>query len=118
MSDDEHPGGAPLPPPTLQMHLFHLASQVSMALGELENPVTKDKSVDLRAAHYLIDTLAMLDEKTRGNRTPDEDRYVTGVLTNLRMAYVNKSGGKTAGGSGAVADGEAGGDPDETSAGG
>ena len=110
MSDDEHPGGAPLPPPTLQMHLFHLASQVSMALGELENPVTKDKSVDLRAAHYLIDTLAMLDEKTRGNRTPDEDQYVAGVLTNLRMAYVNKSGGKSVG--------EPGDDPDETSAGG
>ena len=33
----------------------------------------------------------MLEEKTRDNRTPEEDEYLTGVLTNLRMAFVSKS---------------------------
>ena len=75
----------------LQTHLFHLASQVSMALGEIENPVTKKREVDLPTARFLIDTIAMIDEKTAGNRTPEEDEYVSGVLTNLRMAYVNKA---------------------------
>lgn len=81
-----------LPSPTLQMHVFHMASQVSMALGEVENPLTNEKQVDLQAARFLIDTIAMLEEKTRGNRSDDEEQYVTGVLANLRMAYVRKSG--------------------------
>ena len=85
-------GERPLPEPTLIVHVFHLASQVGMALGETENPVTGTKSTDLRAARFLIDTLAMLEEKTRGNRTPEEEEYVAGVLTNLRMAFVRKSG--------------------------
>jgi hypothetical protein len=80
-----------MPDATLQTHLFHLASQVSMALGEIENPVTKKREVDLPTARFLIDTIAMIGEKTAGNRTPDEDEYVAGVLTNLRMAYVNKA---------------------------
>jgi len=86
------PGERPLPEPTLIVHVFHLASQVGMALGETENPVTGTRDTDLRAARFLIDTLAMLEQKTRGNRTPEEEEYVAGVLTNLRMAFVRKSG--------------------------
>ncbi len=82
-----------LPTPTLSMHLFHLASQVSMALGEAENPMTGNREVDLQAARFIIDTLVMLEEKTAGNRSADEDQYMRGVLTNLRMAYVKKTGG-------------------------
>jgi len=85
-------GERPMPEPTLIVHVFHLAAQVGMALGETENPVTGTKDTDLRAARFLIDTLAMLEQKTRGNRTPDEEEYVAGVLTNLRMAFVRKSG--------------------------
>jgi hypothetical protein len=85
-------GERPLPEPTLIVHVFHLAAQVGMALGETENPVTGRKDTDLRAARFLIDTLAMLEEKTRGNRTPEEEEYVAGVLTNLRMAFVRKNG--------------------------
>ncbi|MHC5211991.1 MAG: DUF1844 domain-containing protein [Planctomycetota bacterium] len=81
-----------LPEPSLTVHVFHLASQVAVALGEAENPVTGQREPDLRAAQFLIDLIAMLDEKTRGNRTPEEDEYLAGVLTNLRMAYVSKSG--------------------------
>ncbi len=88
--DGEHA----LPDPTLQMHVFHLASQVSMALGEMENPLTREKQVDLTAARFLIDTIGMLETKTAGNRTDEEEEYVSGVLANLRMAFVRKSGGQ------------------------
>jgi hypothetical protein len=81
-----------LPEPTLTVHVFHLASQVAMALGEVEHPLSGKRETDLRAAHFMIDTIAMLEEKTRGNRTPEEDEYLSGVLGNLRMAYVSKSG--------------------------
>ena len=81
-----------LPERTLIVHVFHLAAQVGMSLSEQENPVTGTKETDLRAARFLIDTLAMLEAKTRGNRTPDEDEYLSGVLANLRMAFVRKGG--------------------------
>ncbi len=84
-------GGRALPEPTLIVHVFHLASQVGMALGETENPMTGRRETDLRAARFLIDTIAMLDAKTAGNRTPEEDEYLKGVLTNLRLAWVRKA---------------------------
>jgi hypothetical protein len=84
---------AAVPEASLQVHVFHLASQVGMALGETENPLSGKREKDLRTARFLIDVIAMLDEKTRGNRSPEEDEYLTGVLTNLRMAYVSKSDG-------------------------
>lgn len=80
-----------LPEPSLQLHVFHLASQVTMALGEIENPLTKTREVDLPTARFLIDLIAMLQAKTEGNRTEEEDAYLAGVLTNLRMAYVRKA---------------------------
>ncbi|MHC4844626.1 MAG: DUF1844 domain-containing protein [Planctomycetota bacterium] len=85
-------GEAGVPEASLQIHVFHLASQVGMALGETENPLTGKREKDLRTARFLIDVIAMLEEKTRGNRTTEEDEYLTGVLTNLRMAFVSKSG--------------------------
>jgi len=84
-------GGRTMPEPSLQLHVFHLASQVTMALGEIENPLSGKREKDLPTARFLIDLLAMLEQKTAGNRTDDEDVYLRGVLTNLRMAYVAKS---------------------------
>ncbi len=81
----------PMPAPTLQTHVFHLASQVAMSLGHVDNPITGKKELDLRAARFLVDTLAMLEQKTRGNRTDEEDTYVTGVLADLRMKVVSAS---------------------------
>ena len=90
---DAGAGDAGIPEASLQIHVFHLASQVGMALGETENPLTGKREKDLRTARFLIDVIAMLEDKTRGNRTTEEDEYLTGVLTNLRMAYVSKSSG-------------------------
>ncbi|MGQ0553069.1 MAG: DUF1844 domain-containing protein [Planctomycetota bacterium] len=86
----EH-GEQRLPEPSLALHVFHLASQVGMALGETENPFTGQREKDLPTARFLIDTIAMLEEKTRGNRSPDEEEYLRGVLSNLRMAFVARS---------------------------
>lgn len=80
-----------LPKPDLLRHLFELAQQVSIALGDTENPITKTREANLPVARYLIDTIAMLAEKTEGNRSDEEDQYLSGVLTNLRMAYVQKT---------------------------
>ena len=79
-------------PAVREVEAGELAAQVGVALGETENPVTRQRETDLRAARFLIDTLAMLEEKTRGNRTSEEDEYLAGVLANLRMAFVRRSG--------------------------
>ena len=43
---------------------------------------------DLEAAEQLIDIIAMLEEKTRGNLTPEERQLVEQVLFELRMRFV------------------------------
>lgn len=83
----EMPNG-PLPPATLTFLLTTIATQAMIALGQVPNPITG--KVDFRSAqakHY-IDTLSMLEEKTKGNRTPDESTLLTEMLHQLRMGYV------------------------------
>jgi hypothetical protein len=45
----------------------------------------------LAGARQLIDTLAVLDEKTRGNLTPDEQELLTSALSELRLRFVSLS---------------------------
>ncbi len=66
--------------------------KIAAARGEIENPLSGKREVDLPTARFLIDVIAMLQDKTKGNRTPDEDAYLSGVLANLRMAFVAKTG--------------------------
>jgi len=42
----------------------------------------------LNEARHLIDTLAILEEKTAGNRTPEESALLDQLLHELRMGYV------------------------------
>lgn len=68
-----------------------LATQVLVSLGQIENPLSKKKEVDLKSAKFSIDLLQMLSDKTRGNLTDLEKRYLEGVLYKLRMSYVDAS---------------------------
>jgi hypothetical protein len=60
-------------------------------LGEIPEPETNQSRVDLPIAKQIIDTLGMLQEKTKGNLDQDEDRLLRSVLYDLRMRYVEKS---------------------------
>lgn len=77
-----------LPPASLAMLISTFYSQAMVALGVMENPATGEKSTDLRIAKHFIDTLEMLEEKTKGNTDKDEDKMFDEVLHLLRMAYV------------------------------
>ncbi len=81
-----------LPPPTFTAFASSLASQAFMMLGLVENPLTGRTDKDLDAAKHLLDTLGMLEEKTRGNLTPQEASYLEELLYTLRMAYVKEAG--------------------------
>ena len=49
-------------------------------LGQAPDPMTGRPHVDLEQARFAIDLLAMLQEKTRGNRTPDESAVLEEML--------------------------------------
>jgi Domain of unknown function (DUF1844) len=78
----------PLPPADLAFLIGTLYIQGAMALGLLLNPVTKKANVQLDQAKHSIDLLAVLQQKTEGNRTPQETGELEAVLHELRMAYV------------------------------
>ncbi len=50
-----------------------------------------DRGVELESARYLIDLLAVVEEKSRGQLSPEEKRYVEHVLYQLRTLYVAAS---------------------------
>lgn len=61
-----------------------------MSLGMIRNPY-QDVPVDLQAAKQLIDMIAMLSEKTKGNLTQDEDEFLQNHLGQLKLGYVQRS---------------------------
>ncbi len=80
-----------LPSASFFTHVTTLASHVMISLGEVAHPTTGAKEKRLPEAEFGIDTLAILEEKTKGNLTDDEERYLSSVLTELRMRYVQIS---------------------------
>lgn len=68
--------------------LFSLASSVFIALGEEKNPITGEKSINLTQAQETIDLLSVLEEKTRGNLTQEEEGLLSHLLYSVRVRYV------------------------------
>lgn len=85
---------APLPEVTLSTFVFSLSTSALVHLGEISEPDSSEVHTDLPMAKQIIDTLGMLEEKTRGNLDHDEERFLKSVLYDLRMRYVQKCGGK------------------------
>ena len=76
---------------TFPIFISSLGMQALAALGELENLITKKKETDLDQARYMIDIIEILQEKTKGNLTPEEAQMLEGLLYQLRMLFVGKS---------------------------
>ncbi len=92
-------GMPPAPEPTpetksglsFSAFLTSLGYQTLMHLGEVPHPETQERSQDLEAAKETIDLLMMLDAKTKGNRTPEENKLIENLLSQLQMKFVEKS---------------------------
>ena len=87
---------AALPPPSLTYLASTLYLQAAVALGIFPNPVSGKTELHAAHARHAIDTLEILQQKTEGNRTPEESDAIEGILHQLRMAYieVQAHGGK------------------------
>ena len=81
----------PLPEVSLSSLIFSLSSSALLHLGEIADPQTGEKKEDFALAKHSIDTIAMLKEKTEGNRTEEEEKFVDSILTDLRWRYVKAS---------------------------
>ncbi len=83
------PGGGPtLPAVDFHTFVLSLGSSALLHLGELEHPDVGAPQKDLPLAKHTIDILAMLEEKTRGNLTPAEEKLIGSLLYDLRLRYV------------------------------
>ena len=78
----------PLPPATLGFLFGSLYLQGMISLGLLPNPVDNQPALNLGHARYTIDMLAMLEEKTQGNRTQEESDELERILHELRVSFV------------------------------
>ena len=90
------PSGEPAGPPKADLTslLVMLYGDAMANLGQAPDPATGRPHVDLEQARFAIDLLAVLQDKTRGNRTPDESAVLEEMLSTLRMGFVRLSQGR------------------------
>jgi hypothetical protein len=87
----------PMPDPNINFASFvlSLAATAAVHFGDrLEPGETEQGPVDLQAAGQMIDILALLEEKTRGNLTAEERQLLETILYELRMRFIEAQGGE------------------------
>ncbi|MCA9246881.1 MAG: DUF1844 domain-containing protein [Planctomycetales bacterium] len=89
----EHGPAGDMPPASFAMLLTSLATEAMVCLGQIPHPMTGKPATNLGTAKYFIDTLAVLDEKTKGNLDEGEKRALEDLLHQLRLAYVAAKSG-------------------------
>lgn len=87
------PMNAPPPPRRIDFttFAFSLGSSALIHLGDAPNPESGAVEKNLELAQETIDLLALLQEKTKGNLTPEEDRFLGALLYDLRMRFIQSS---------------------------
>ncbi len=80
-----------IPEASFNLFISSLASQILINLGEMASPFNKKKNLDLDQAKFTLDTLQIIKDKTEGNLTDDETKYLDTLLYDLRMRYVEKA---------------------------
>ena len=74
--------------------IISLATTAAVHFGDIPDPGTGEPiEADLGAAGQMIELIALLQEKTQGNLTPDESKLVEDLLYELRMRFVEAQGG-------------------------
>jgi hypothetical protein len=68
-----------------------LIAQAYMSLGMLRNPYQAKSQVDVGAARQMIEILTMLQQKTAGNLTPEEEDFLSTHLGELKLAFVQRT---------------------------
>ena len=78
----------PLPEVNFNSLIFSLSSSALLHVGEIADPQSGEKKKDLALAKHSIDIISMLKDKTKGNLTEEEDKFLENILADLRLRYV------------------------------
>jgi len=84
-------GKCVMPEVTFIALAMSLNSSALFHLGEISDPETGKKNQDLVLAKHTIDTLKILEDKTRGNLNGEEQDLLKHILYDLKMRYVAKA---------------------------
>jgi hypothetical protein len=87
MADPQHDPNMPFEA-SFSVLLTSLASSAVMALGLAPNPQTHEVHKDRHMAKFNIDLLSVLKEKTKGNLSQDECRFLDALLSDLQMKFI------------------------------
>ncbi|MFH1081926.1 MAG: DUF1844 domain-containing protein [Pseudomonadota bacterium] len=85
---EKEAGSPPLPEVNFASLILSLSSTAFLHFGEIPDPVTGEKKKDLPLAKHVIDTIAMLKEKTEGNLAKEEKQFIENILSELRLHFV------------------------------
>jgi hypothetical protein len=87
MADERSPA-----PIDFYTFVLSLGSSAFVHLGDSPHPETGELATpDLPLAKQTIDILSMLHEKTKGNLTTEEEKFLENLLTDLRLRFVQRS---------------------------
>ena len=82
-------GHCVMPEVTFSTFVMSLNTSVLYHLGEMPDPETGQKIGNLELARHAIDTLVVLDQKTKGNLTEEEAELMRNILYDVKMRFVN-----------------------------
>ena len=77
-----------LPPMDFITYLQNLVATAQLYLQGIPDPETDEVVINLGLVKGIIDTIEMLQEKTKGNLTAPETNFLSNTLYELRMGYV------------------------------
>jgi hypothetical protein len=81
-------GDCVMPAVSFTSFILSLNTTALFHLGEIPHPETGHKVLDLELARHTIDTLAMLEDKTKGNVDSDEHELISRVVYELKMRFI------------------------------
>ena len=80
--------GQQLPPVDFISYLANLVETGRLYLQGIPNPETEEVVINLPLVKHIIDTIEMLEVKTKGNLTAPEANFLSNTLYELRMNYI------------------------------
>lgn len=83
------PDGPPPPKPDITQIFHTFGMQTLMACGKMVNPVTQKYETDTNLAQFHIGVLEVLQSKTQGNLSDEEQRILGEILHQARIAYLS-----------------------------
>lgn len=71
--------------------ILSLNASALIHLGEIPDPQSRERSINLQSAKHTIEILEIIKDKTKGNLDGEEERLLDDIIFNLRMKYVRST---------------------------